>query len=192
MPRAPALSSFTNKWGSSSPIRCRSCGSPRITSLKMKSSLVGIGALLLKKRTGGSESQEKLCTWASWERGWIGVGESVTITDSPITRHLSFKDQRPRRAWRCSMPRAEGPSPLSRCPWTGHRMMQWRWGQRASSCSEQVSSSEGSPTRVVCSPHGSGSAAAPSGSPEAGISLKPRLPRPWPTPGDLDREGGKP
>lgn len=121
-----------------------------------------------------------------------GWGECHHNRLSPVTRHLSFKDQRPRRAWRCSMPRARGPTPPSRRPWTGRRVMQWRWGQRASSCSEQASFPEGRPTHVVCSPHGSGSAAAPSGSPGAGISLKPRLPRPWPTPRDLDREGGKP
>lgn len=187
-PGAPAPGSFTKKWGSpfsqrnASPTRCRSYSSPRITSLKMKSSLAGIGVLLLKRRMGGLVTGKALYL-GLLGKGWDwGGAECHHNRLSPVTRHLSFKDQRPRRAWRCSVPRAGGPFLPSRLPWTGRRVMRWRWGQRASSCSEQASSPEGSLTRVVCSPHGSGSAAAPSGSKGVGVSLKPQLPSPGPPP----------
>lgn len=95
----------------------------RITSLRMKSFLVGTGVLLLKRKTSRSE---KLQIFASWD--WIEVGLSFTPSREQ-TKHcnyyLSFSYKRLRRARRHSIfcqgvltrPQAPGSLPSLQAAW---------------------------------------------------------------------------
>lgn len=152
-----AAGSFTKKWGSPSPTRRRSCGSPGITSLKAKSSLAGIGVLLLNRRMGGLKSQEKLCIWASGKGvGW-GGGECHHNRLQPRSRGISAsRTKGPGGGVEVLVLRARDPFLPSRLPWTGRMVMRWRWEPGASSCSDRRPPQRGA-FRAVCSPHGSGS-----------------------------------